>query len=247
MAEPHGDSMTRYRTPLGLGLLLVVAIAFGLFWLSRSRHHQAFGDLVARVETDERVVALTLDDGPVPGATEEVLAILVAKGVKATFFLTGAEIERNPDAARRIVEAGHEIGNHSFSHERMVLMSQERIAAEVERTDTLIRNAGYQGPILFRPPFGKKLFGLPYYLDRHDRTSVTWDVEPDSHAEASANSEWIVRHVVETARPGSIVLLHVMYPSRRTSMEAIAGIIDELSARGYRFVTVTELLALRGQ
>jgi peptidoglycan-N-acetylglucosamine deacetylase len=242
--------ITKRRKLARLGAALVVAAlvaAAGLFALSRSRRYQVFGELVSRVETDDRVVALTLDDGPTPEGTDAILRVLEAKGVRATFFLTGAEIERCPELARKIAAAGHEIGNHSYAHERMVMMSQARIAEEVERTDALIRETGYDGPILFRPPYGKKLFGLPYYLEKTGRTSVMCDVEPDSFDEAAASPDWIVAHVLERARPGSIVLLHVMYPSRRSSLDAVAGVVDALRADGYRFVTASELLALGGR
>jgi peptidoglycan/xylan/chitin deacetylase (PgdA/CDA1 family) len=97
---------------LGLGLILL----FGLWRISRSRTFQLFGTLVHRVETDRRVVALTFDDGPNPRGTARILSILESPEVTATFFLTGSELQEHMEEGRTIVEAGHQLGSHSFSH-----------------------------------------------------------------------------------------------------------------------------------
>jgi peptidoglycan/xylan/chitin deacetylase (PgdA/CDA1 family) len=230
-------------------LYLLVTAAFiivgliALWHVSRSRTFQFFGQLVPRVNTSQKVVALTFDDGPTPEATGPVLSALEEGQVRATFFVTGADLEKNMDEGRRIVAAGHELGNHSYSHERMVLVTPSFVRREVERTDELIRTAGYRGEIYFRPPYGKKLFALPYYLSRTGRKSITWDVEPDSYPEVAADSDKIAEHVLSRARPGSIIILHVMYGSRGESLKAVKKIVEGLKAQGYSFKTVTELLA----
>src|SRR5262244_676594 len=96
---------------------------------------------------------------------------------------------------------------------------------QIAKTDQLIRDVGYEGEIFFRPPYAKKLFALPYYLAKTGRTSITWDVEPDSFPEIAANSDKIVQYVLSTARPGSIIILDVMYPSRIESLKAVPKII----------------------
>ena len=231
---------------LAAGLLALVAaivlVAVPLWQLFRSRSVQLFDTMVARVETDERVVALTFDDGPTPGYTEEVIETLARHDVRATFFLTGAEVSRNPEQLRRIAAAGHEIGNHSWSHPRMIFLSWAAIREEIESTDRAIRAAGYEGPIHFRSPFGKRFLLLPWYLHRTGRINVFFDVEPESYPDVAAEPEGITRHVLERARPGSIILLHVMYPQRQTTRDALPELIRELRARGFRFVTVEELL-----
>ncbi|MER2536586.1 MAG: polysaccharide deacetylase family protein [Rhizobiaceae bacterium] len=226
-----------------LALAAVVLALAGLRQVGNARTYQAFGDLVWRVETAAPVIALTFDDGPSPRYTQEVLAILRAHDVPATFFLTGREIEANPDLARAIVAAGHEVGNHSYSHRRMIFTLPATVAREVEDTDAAIRAAGYAGEILFRPPYGKKLLALPWYLSRHGRTSVTWDIEPESHPAMAASPEAMTAHVLDRARPGSIVIMHVMYPSRETSRQALPAIIEGLRAKGFFFATVSGLIA----
>ena len=124
----------------------------------------------------------------------------------------------------------------------MIFRSPSFIADEIERTDVLIRETGYTGPITFRPPYGKRLFLLPRYLHQTGRTTLLWDVEPESYPDVVVSAESIAEHVLENTRPGSIILLHVMYRSRAESRRAVPLIIDGLRDRGYRFVTVSELV-----
>lgn len=250
MREDRPVRRNRFTSSRHLRLLIAVGLFFaavavlaGAWKLSRSRTWQLVGEIVPRVETDRPVVALTFDDGPTPAGTAQVLEVLRETGVRATFFLIGAELERQPEAGRLIAAAGHEIGNHSWSHQRMIFRSPSFVAEEVEQTDRQIRATGYGGPIHFRPPFGKKLLILPWYLARTGRASITWDIEPDSAAEVAASAAGIVDEVAATVRPGSIILLHVMYPGREESLRAVRGIIDRLQVQGYHFLTVSELMA----
>jgi chitin deacetylase len=222
----------------------MLLIATCVWRLINSRTFQFFGGIVPRVETSAPVVALTFDDGPSPGFTSEVLSILREQDVKATFFVTGQAVEENMAAAQGIVAEGHELGNHSYSHRRMILKPYAFIQQEIERTDQLIRETGYSGDIQFRPPYGKKFILLPYYLSRTERLSIFMDVAPDSYPEVAADADKIVEYVLSKARPGSIILLHVMTESRGESRQAIPGIIQGLQDQGYRFVTMSELLAI---
>ena len=221
--------------------VLAIPLVIGLWMLTNARSFQTFGRLVNRVETPRKIVALTFDDGPTTEVTRPLLDLLEKEQVRATFFVTGAELEKQITLGIRIVAMGHELGNHSYSHTRMFFVTPSFVQNEIERTDALIREAGYQDTIHFRPPFGKKLFVLPYYLSQTGRTTVTWDVEPDSDARATAGE--IAQRAVQNTRPGSIILLHVMYPNRVESLKAVGKIINDLKERGYEFVTVSELLA----
>ncbi len=233
--------MRRVYTIVGICVVMVLLV-LGTWRLSNSRTFQLFGEIVPRVETSERVVALTFDDGPTPDATERILSILRERGVKATFFVIGGALEQHPELGQRIAQEGHELGNHSYSHERMIFKTPSFIREEIERTDQLIRNTGYQGPIQFRPPYGKKLVLLPRYLSKMHRKSIMWDIEPDSDPALAQDADKIVAHTLSQARPGSIILLHVMYKSGAPSLSAVSGIIDGLRQRGYEFKTVSALL-----
>jgi len=229
---------------LWLVAALIPILAIATWQLSRARNFQLFGELVAQVPTAEPVIALTFDDGPTDKHTDAVLTMLRDRGVRATFFVTGRETEANLEKAKKIVADGHELGNHSYSHRRMIFITPSQVRSEIERTDAAIRSAGHAGAIYFRPPYGHKLVALPWYLNAHERATVTWSIEPESYKEVAASANQIAAHIIEKARPGSIVLLHVMYDSRAESRKAIPLAIDGLRESGYRLVTISELLAL---
>lgn len=224
----------------------IIVVLAGFRAVVRARSFQLFGDLVARVETLEPVVALTFDDGPAGATLDDILDTLAASGVHATFFVVGNQLEVHLAAGQRLVAAGHELGNHSYSHQRMLLTSPGTAQDEVKRTDSLIRAAGHSGPILFRPPYGVKFVGLPWYLQKSGRTSITWDIEPESYTAVASSPAGIVSHVVEKVRPGSIILLHPWYSSGEQTRQAVPGIIKGVRELGMRFVTMSELLRLRG-
>lgn len=240
--------MTRSRKlllALTVVLIALIASLYGLFQVSKSRSFQFFGDIVDRVDTNQRIVALTFDDAPTE-FTADVLRILDEKDVPATFYMIGSSIEKLPDVATDIVTAGHELGNHSYTHQRMIFNHEMPgfIRDEIDRTNALIRGVGYDGAITFRPPYGKKLFVLPWYLSDQDMTTVTWDIEPDTFHDGDARA--IERYTIENTKPGSIILMHPFCPeSCAADRDALPRIIDTLRADGYRFVTVAELLKAR--
>ena len=243
-----GASRSRPRAALRIVAVVLVALAvtgYGAFRLSKARDVQLLGDLVTHVDTQEKVVALTFDDGPVAAHTQEVVDVLEAHDAVGTFFVMGQDAERAPAALKTLVAAGEQIGNHTWSHPRLLGMSQSAIGAEIERTDTAIRAAGYGGPIYVRPPNGKRLLAAPWYLRRHDRTTVMWSLEPDSIGGVMDDPGALVAYVRDNVRPGDIILMHVMYDRRSASREALPRILEALAADGYRFVTVSQLLALR--
>lgn len=222
---------------------MIMVAGYGAFQLSRSTTFMIAGDIIARVETDRPRIALTFDDGPAPKHLQDVLDTLAAEDVPATFFLVGRDVETHPDLVALIAEAGHEIGNHSYSHPRMVLMSMGRIADEIERTDAAIRAAGYTGPIPFRPPYGKKLVMLPLYLSQHGRAAIMWDIDPDSDP---ALMEWVdayAAHVISNTQNGSIILMHVMFDGNSQQRDALPIVLRGLKTRGFEFVTVSALTA----
>ncbi len=136
---------------------IVTMLSFSLYKISRARTFQFFGEVISRIDTTEKVVALTFDDGP-SKETDKILAILSELNIKATFFVTGAALEKHMNEGEKMVASGHELGNHSYSHKRMVLKSFEFVKSEIEKTDSLIKRTGYQGDIYFRAPFWEKAF-----------------------------------------------------------------------------------------
>ncbi len=225
----------------GIGILLMFLILLGTYKLMNARTFQLFGGITEHVETNQKVVALTFDDGPTKNV-DKILPLLNQYHAKATFFLIGNEIEKNPEEAIKIVRAGHQIGNHTYSHQRMVFKSPSYIKAEIEKTDKLIREAGYKGEIDFRPPNGKKLVGLPFYLNQHKRETIMWNLEPDTYYTTAADK---LSYVKKNIKPGSIILIHPMYNDSNEEVETIKGILQLLSNEGYKFITVNELLKLK--
>ncbi|MFZ0474263.1 MAG: polysaccharide deacetylase family protein [Halobacillus sp.] len=221
--------------------LFVFLLLFGTYKLMNSRTFQLFGGLTYKVETNQKLVALTFDDGPTENV-DDILALLNEKDIKATFFLIGNEIEKNHEEAKKIVNEGHQIGNHSYSHQRMIFKSPSFIKKEIEKTDEIIRNVGYEGEIDFRPPNGKKIVALPYYLSKHNKDTITWNIEPDTLYTDAADK---IEYVKENVTPGSIILMHPMYDETGEELKTLEGIIQSLVDKGYKFVTVNELQKLQ--
>ncbi|OCA88742.1 polysaccharide deacetylase family protein [Pseudobacillus wudalianchiensis] len=233
--------MIKKLTFIGIGILLIFLLLFGTYKLMNSRTFQLFGRLTNQVETNQKVVALTFDDGPTKNV-DTILPLLQQYNAQATFFLIGNEIEKNQEEAKQIVNAGHQIGNHTYSHKRMVFKSPSFIKNEIEKTDQLIRKAGYKDNIDVRPPNGKKLVGLPFYLYKHNKDTITWSLEPDTYYTSAADK---VSYVKDNVKPGSIILIHPMYDHSGEELKAIEGILQSLSNKGYKFVTVNQLLKLK--
>jgi peptidoglycan/xylan/chitin deacetylase (PgdA/CDA1 family) len=226
---------------IALGVLLFVLLAAAaLFQISRAACFQLIGTPLCKVETSEKLIALTFDDGPTDLGVQAVLPVLQRYGAHATFFLIGQEIEAHPGLGRRLVAAGHELGNHSYSHKRMWGLFPGHYEDEIRRTDALLRGEGAANPHFFRPPNGKKLTGLPIAVERTGYRTVTWDHEDPMTA---ADPRTFADKTLARVQPGSIVVMHVMYSGGQVQRDALPLILEGLKARGYRAVTVSELLA----
>ena len=219
--------------------LLIAGGNLGLYKLMNSRNYQIAGDLISDIETSEKVVYLTFDDGPTK-ETSKIIDLLNELNVKATFFLIGDNIEKNIEDAKLIAENGHDIGNHTYSHNRMIFKSPSFIKEEIDKTNELIKTIGYEKEIFFRPPYGKKLFVLPQYLNKINQKTVMWNIEPESYEESSKSPEAIANHVKENVRNGSIILLHPMNDSTGKILKSIRLVVEQLKSEGYSFKLLSE-------
>ena len=186
-------------------------------------------------------IALTFDDGPSGRYTERLLDGLAAREVHATFFLCGYRVEQYPALAARIAREGHEIGSHSDRHEFFTHMSAEAVCADLSAAAEKITTATGVTPTLLRPPGG--LYDLDV-LARSvcaDAPVILWSIDPEDWRDKQAAA--VPSFVTKRAKNGDIILLHDMHAS---SVEAALGIIDALEARGFVFVTVSELALLAG-
>jgi peptidoglycan/xylan/chitin deacetylase (PgdA/CDA1 family) len=223
----------------GAAALLLAAVAAAALWqVSRARCFVLVGDITCRVETRAALVALTFDDGPTDLGVDAVLPVLERHDATATFFLVGKQVEERPHLAARLRAAGHEIANHSFTHQRMIGRPGDWYDDEIARTEALLARAGGSAG-LFRPPYGKKLVGLPRATSRAGLRMVMIDVEEPTTTDPAEYA----REVVAGARPGSILLLHAMYRANRTARDALPLILEGLRAKGLRAVSVGELIA----
>lgn len=233
----------RFRTAMIVSAILLALSAVAVWQLSKARCLQMVGMVTCRVETKAKLVALTFDDGPTPEGVDAVLAELGPRGIHATFFLIGNRMKKFPGQAERLVAAGHELGNHTFSHQRNLGRSQQFYAEEIAKTRALLQAAGSETK-LFRPPFGKRLIGLPLEVERAGYRTIMWDVEdqPEKFTEPRSFAQDILSRV----RPGSIILIHPMYRHNQVARDALPIILDGLQSQGYEVVTITELLRRTG-
>lgn len=217
-------------------IVAAAALAIGLHKLSKARCFTLIGDVVCHVDTNDKLVALTFDDGPSEQGVNAVLPLLEKYHAKGTFFLIGERVDAS--LVKRIIDGGHEIGNHSFNHHRMVYRTSAFYDDEIRRTDAVLTAAGSPTPTLFRPPFGKKLVGVPLAVERSGKRLIMWDTGDPPDRDPKVYAEKVLREV----RPGSIVLIHPMYAGNATERAALPLIMDGLTRRGFRMVTVSELL-----
>ena len=180
-------------------------------------------------------IALTFDDGPDARYTPLLLDGLKERGVKASFFVIGANIEKeeNRELIKRMHEEGHLIGNHTYHHVDLSSLSMEDAHRELQMTDRLIEEITGEEPALVRPPFGE----FPQGWEEPDKLYVKWTV--DSRDWVTKNTQEIVRKVVTDTEENDIILMHDCY---ETSVEAAFQIIDVLQEKGYEFVTADRLL-----
>ena len=185
-------------------------------------------------------IALTIDDGPHPQKTEEILALLEKHGVKATFFIIGSNAERHPEIVAKEAAGGHELANHSYTHPKLSVLTEVEIKAEIERTDEAIKKASGVTPKLFRPPEGAYSGDVVKIAAGMGKNTVIWTVDTMDWAKSPRDS--IVENVKANVTSGSIVLFHDFTHKDTHTAEALEILLPYLKAQGYEFVTVSELI-----
>src|SRR5215472_7753413 len=212
-------------------------------WAVRGRSSAVFAPSVWRAQPGRRAIALTFDDGPSRG-TPELLETLAEYGVPATFFLIGSNAERLPDIARAAAEAGHEIGNHSYTHPNFALTRPSFIGAEFQRAQQAIEQITERSPRYVRAPYGVRWFGFRAMQKRLGLTGAMWSIiGQDWKLPADA----IARRVLSRVTDGDIICLHDGRGTLKdsdigTTIEAVRRIVPTLLDRGYHFETVSQLL-----
>ena len=203
------------------------------------------GRIVSKVNpiSNKKVIALTFDDGPSPNITPQILDILKEYKIKATFFVIGNNLNDFPELGKRLVAEGNAIGNHTWHHWRR-LMNEFTATHEIEDTGTLIYETTGIKASLFRPPNGFLYNGLVDYAQKRKDAVILWSVDSDDWRGAKVSVEHIVDKVLEKVEPGAIILMHDGGGDRSHTVQALPKIIDEITLRGYEFVTVPQLLQI---
>jgi peptidoglycan/xylan/chitin deacetylase (PgdA/CDA1 family) len=194
----------------------------------------------SQCHVDGQYVAMTFDDGPHGANTPRLLEMLKQRNIKATFFCVGQCVAEFPEIAKRIVDEGHEIASHSWSHPNLIPMSEANVRDQLERTHQVIKQATGVEPKVFRPPYGNFTQRQRNWANAtYGYKIILWDVDPlDWKIRNSAHVESeILKHTV----PGSIILSHDIHKS---TVDAMPATLDALLAKGYKFVTVSELIAM---
>ncbi len=194
-------------------------------------------EMVWRGSIHKKEVALTFDDGPSPKTTEKILKILKDKGIRATFFVIGKNAERFPKLLKEISEQGNEIGNHSYSHPNSLLLSPSKLRKELSKTDKIITKITGKKPKFFRPPSGSFGYNLSFIAASLKYTMVLWWIDTYDWKEPGKKKvmEIIKNHLTN----GAIILMH---ENHKTTLEALPNVIDYIESKGYKLVTLSELL-----
>jgi peptidoglycan/xylan/chitin deacetylase (PgdA/CDA1 family) len=222
---------------------LLAAAGAGLAYAVRGRSSALFGPSVYHGDRGRRSLALTFDDGP-SESTPLLLEYLAARNIKATFFMCGANVDRLPEIAKAVADAGHEIGNHSDTHPRFDFHSEAFLYRELAEAQRKIAQATGVEPKLFRAPYGVRWFGLGAAQKRLDLLGVMWTV---MGCDWKLPASKIAARITRRARNGDIICLHdgrglQPMPRIEETLTALGDAVPRLREAGFQFETASEIL-----
>lgn len=192
------------------------------------------------VHVDGPYIAMTFDDGPHETLTPKLLDLLKAHHIKATFFVIGENVVQHPEILQRAAREGHEIASHSWSHPNFGKMSDEAVRNQLQKTDDAIKSAIGRRPTLMRPPYGSLTDREKKWIHQEfGYQIILWDVDPLDWKRPGPAV--VCSRILKETRPGSIVLSHDIHPG---TIEAMPATFDQLEGKGFKFVTVSELIAM---
>jgi len=238
----------------GIAIAVLILIVLAGYELFEHPTNSLFGPAITHGPTNQKLVALTYDDGPNPPYTSKILSVLEEEHVHATFFLVGRAVAAYPDVVQREVRDGNAVGNHTWDHRHLIVMSEKKIRRSLELTDAAIYSAVQEHTKLMRPPFGARDWFVMAAAHGMGYEVVMWSVPLPRDWEYPP-APVIARRVLSKVRDGSIIVLHdgnrgylcgqMHYPprvcDRSQDIEATRLIVRALKAQGYHFVTIPEL------
>ena len=206
------------------------------------KYYEHTGQIIWDIKTNEKIVALTFDDGPHPKYTREVLDILAKYDAKATFFLVGELADKNPEVVFQMYEEGHELANHTYTHPFRITLPN--LLEEIKQTnETIFSITGYS-PDLFRPVEGQYTDALIDAVTKEGYRVVMWSWHLDTEDWKDPGVDKIVNKVVGGTTPGNVILFHDGGGNREQTVKALEQIMPVLKDEGYKFVTISELLKI---
>ena len=220
-------------------LLFVLLVLLRLLTFSSSAEVKVYRS----VPTEKKQIALTFDDGPHPTLTLRILEILAQYNIPATFFMVGQNVLNYPEAARAVIEAGHEVGNHTFSHPHIGNLSEKAIFDEIGKCEDALEELCEYRPHLLRTPQGALTPSLERCLLDDDYILILWSL--DTRDWENKSTAHVVQTVLDNVQAGDIILMHDFIGHNSKTPEALEKIIPILLSQGYEFVTVSALLGLQ--
>lgn len=207
------------------------------------------GKEIVKIDTIEKVVALTFDAGANADGVDKTLEILEKENIKGTFFLTGKFIERYPNKVQEIIDSGGDIGNHSYSHPYFTQISNEEITTELEKTENLLSKLNAEFKPFFRFPYGDRNIQSREIVNNKNYIDIRWTIDSLGWRGTSGEmtKEAVENKVISKTVPGAIIMMHLgSNPDDKTHLdsEALPEIILELKKQGYKFMTLTETLRI---
>lgn len=186
---------------------------------------------------DKKYIALTFDDGPEEGSTEQILDTLQQYEADATFFMLGEKAQENPGLAKRVADEGHEVANHSITHPDLANLDQNQVRNEMQDSQNQIEEATGTKPNLFRPPYGSRSDSVDTVANETDQQLVFWDI--DTMDWKNQDPQEMGKIIEEQVHPGSVILMHDIH---QTSADAVPEILATLKSQGYEFVKVSDVI-----
>ena len=199
-------------------------------------------DIIWHVNTSQKMIALTFDDGPSPTFTPQIIEILKKNNVKGTFFVIAKEAEKYPEIVRRAVYLGNEIGNHTYNHNYLNRYTEDEFRQELILAESAILKSARVKPKLFRPPGGYYNENIVKVSKKHGYKVIIWSWEQQPVDWANPGTEAIIRRVLKNVGSGNIIVFHDRGGDRRQTVQALQPVIDGLKEKGFKMVTVSEML-----